>query len=367
MSDEEENIAPEFVSGIGQSCVPMKHKLIEDEGGRVLIDMVRDIDDYIHRGPELADLSPYTYRAVITRVRKSEISKRSKKDVKRGKRAHDVIPFSAAHPLSDTHVQRLRGKFSIIQFIGMHMPTNPGPKPDDPTKLDAWKRKMTKVCNFIEAVYLPWKCPERGFRPYQEVLAELASFKYGSDDGTLPRTDNFINKHILRTIGFALNNRGVTSETKKMIQLVRHQFSRKRGDTVGTSSVGSGKRDGSVDRELLEVVRDVHLDEICGPKTISAYDQYIDDVRKRYNSLMGTVDHKSEELPPCDSAPATFRDAEVLLSEIENYEEERGCEVRAQSVVNSCGSRRPLFDKTAFLDGIEKGQQEINIRFLLIL
>ena len=127
------------------------------------------------------------------------------------------------------------------------MPANPGPKPDDATKLDAWERKMTKVCNFIEAVYLPWKRPERGFRPYQEVLAELASFKYGSNDDTLPRTDTFINKHILRTIGFAQNNKSVTSETKKMIQLVRHQFSRKSGDTLGTSSGGSGRGDGTAE------------------------------------------------------------------------------------------------------------------------
>ena len=361
LSDEDETIAPELTVGVGQSCIPMKRKLSEDEGGRVLIDMVRDIDDYIHRGPELADLSPYTYRAVISRVRKTEINKRSNKVVKRGKRAHRSIPFSDGHPLSDTHVQRLRGKFSIVQFLGMHMPANPGPKPDDATKLDAWERKMTKVCNFIEAVYLPWKCPERGFRPYQEVLAELASFKYGSNDDTLPRTDTFINKHILRTIGFALNNRGVTSQTKKMIQLVRHQFSRKRGDTVGTSFDGSGRKHGSQVREMLEVVRDVQLDEICGKK-ISLSDQYLGDVKERYNSLMGTIDQTSDELPPSDSAPSNFRDAKILLSAIENIEEERGCLVRAQSVDNSrCSSdqfSRPMFDKEAFLKGMNKDQKD---------
>ena len=82
MSEMEEIIAPQDTRGIGQSCVPMKRKLTEDEGGRVLIDMVRDIDDYIHRGPELADLSPFTYRAVISGVRKTEINRRSNKVVK---------------------------------------------------------------------------------------------------------------------------------------------------------------------------------------------------------------------------------------------------------------------------------------------
>mgnify|MGYP003723480399 CR=1 FL=1 len=189
----------------------------------------------------------------------------------------------------------------------------------------------------------------------------MASFKYGSDDGTLPRTDTFINKHILRTIGFALNNKSVTSETKKMIQLIRHQFSRKRGDTVGTFSDGSGKRDGSVDRELLEVVRDAQLDEIC-PKRMSTYDKYLDDVKKRYDSLMGTVFYKSDKLPSCESAPSSFRDAEVLLSAIKNTDRERERDVAAQPVVNAYlsgnQSSRPMFDKAAFLDGMNKGQKD---------
>ena len=86
---------------------------------------------------------------------------------------------------------------------------------------------MTKLCNFIEAVYLPWKSDRPVFRPYQEVLAELASFRRDDDNSLRPK-DTFINQHVLRTIGFALANKSVNSETKKMIQLVLHQFSRKR-------------------------------------------------------------------------------------------------------------------------------------------
>ena len=147
-----------------------------------------------------------------------------------------------------------------------------------------------------------------------------------------------------------------------MIQLVRHQFSRKRGDTLGISSVGYGGGDGSVERELLEIIREAQLDEICGAKKISAYDQYLNDVKKRYNSLMGNVDHKSGKLPACESAPSSFRDAQVLLSAIENNEEERGCDVRAQSVVNSRHpnkqSSRPIFDKAVFLKGVNKGKKK---------
>ena len=77
---------------------------------------------------------------------------------------------------------------------------------------------------------------------------------------------------------------------------------------------------------------------------------------------MGTVDHKSDELPSCDSAPSSFREAEVLLSTIEKNDQGRGCEVRAQSVVNSRCSRifssSAMFNREAFLDGLSKGQIE---------
>ena len=132
---DQEDIAPVSSVGKGQDCRPFKRKLTEDEGGRIVVDMVRDLDDYLYRGPAFADLSPFTYKAIVSRVRKSEVSRRSTTAVKGGKRPHEVFPFSNEHPLSDTHVQRLRGKFAIIQFIGMQIPKSPGPKPTDLTQL----------------------------------------------------------------------------------------------------------------------------------------------------------------------------------------------------------------------------------------
>ena len=89
--DEEPDIAPVDVSGLGQSCFPVKRKLTYEEGGKIIIDMVRDIDDYIYRGPEFAALSPFTYKAVVTKVRRSEISRRSSKKFKAGHRPHLVV------------------------------------------------------------------------------------------------------------------------------------------------------------------------------------------------------------------------------------------------------------------------------------
>lgn len=66
--------------------------------------------------------------------------------VKRGKRPHRPIPLSDDRPLSETHVKRLWGKFSIIQYRG-NILANPDKKPNDATKLDAWpfSRLMGKM------------------------------------------------------------------------------------------------------------------------------------------------------------------------------------------------------------------------------
>ena len=119
---------------------------------------------------------------------------------------------------------------------------------------------MTKLCNFIEAVYLPWRSRRPVFRPYQQVLDELASFKGDNNDASLPPNNTFINQHVLRTIGFALSNKSVNSETKKMIQLVRHQFSRKRDCCLPEGVRGDKAKDIAEDRDLLDMVRDYQLD-----------------------------------------------------------------------------------------------------------
>ena len=129
--EEDEEIPVVDSSGFGQSCYAVKRKLTSEEGGKIVIDMVRDIDDWIHRGPAFEELSPFTYKAVVTKVPKREIENRSSKEINPGTRRHFVEPFQKGHPQYNTHVQRLRKKFSIIQFIGMQIPKNPGPVPED--------------------------------------------------------------------------------------------------------------------------------------------------------------------------------------------------------------------------------------------
>ena len=62
-----------------------------------------------------------------------------------------------------------------------------------------------------------------------ETMADDAGIHDLDRKEQMPRNiGSFINGHIRRTIGFALSAPDVTYDTKKMIQLLRHEFSRKR-------------------------------------------------------------------------------------------------------------------------------------------
>ena len=145
---------------------------------------------------------------------------------------------------------------------------------------------MTRLCNFIEAVYLPWKSHRPVFRPYQEVLAELAAFNGDNNPDSLHVKNTFINRHVLRTIRFALSNKSVNSETKKMIQLVRHQYSRKRDSCLPVDAKGEKPEDGSEETDLLEIIRDNQLDQLCLSKPKSAADEHIDELCLKCDNLM---------------------------------------------------------------------------------
>ena len=83
-----------------------------------------------------------------------------------------------------------------------------------------------------------------------DKIAERGESGDCEETQTLPRNiGSFINGHIRRTIGFALSAPNVTHETKKMIQLLRHQFSRKRSKLFE-------RRDNDLDTEFKDVLDD---------------------------------------------------------------------------------------------------------------
>ena len=294
-------------SGNGQAIRPVLIKCREEKG-KVIVPVVKDIDDYINRGKALSNFSPFLYKMTVSRVRLTEIHKRSTKNRPSGTRAHATIPFDDEHPLSATHIQRLRRKFSIPQFIGMQIPKHPGPEPEDATtpEYKKWERKLRKLTNFIQAVYLPWSKDIEGFRPPLDIIAELETYmsdnlkmdkrkvviaeKADVDDcdqkENLPQNiGSYINGHIRRTIGFALSAPNVTHETKKMIQLLRHEFSRKRENLFERLK---SRHDEEV-RDILEdyaaILCEAQADQLALNKATTRMDKHLSDVYKSLERL----------------------------------------------------------------------------------
>ena len=60
----------------------------------------------------------------------------------------------------------------------MQIPKHPGLEPEDMTTPEYSKleRKLRKLTNFIQAVYLPWDKDVQEFRPPSDVIADLEKY-----------------------------------------------------------------------------------------------------------------------------------------------------------------------------------------------
>ena len=216
---------------------------------------------------------------------------------------------------------------------------------------------MTKLCNFIEAVYLPWRSHRPSFRPYQEILDELASFKWDNNDDSIPPKNTFINQHILRTIGFALSNKSVNSETKKMIQLVRHQFSRKRDCCLPEGVRGDKAKDIAEDRDMLDMVRDHQLDALCLGKPKSAVDVHLEELRLNCDNLMA-VPSKNKASIGNHKVVLGYKEAEKQLAFLKADALQKLTACRKNKYRAAHSSAPFIVDRDKFFHEMNDGQKE---------
>ena len=237
-------------------------------------------------------------------------------------------------------MQRLRGKFSIPQFIGMQIPKHPGPEPEDTSTPEyaKWKRKLRKLTNFIQAVYLPWPKDIEGFRPPLDVIAELETYMNENekmdqhndltDDETsvddcdrkenMPRNiGTYINGHIRRTIGFALSAPDVTYDTRKMIQLLRHEFSRKREKLFEGNPSRHDEEISDVLEEYAEIMCERQADMLAQNKAKTRMDKHLNDVYKSLERLKDDDDQKGFNEEKDDYKEFTLEDACKLQENVD--------------------------------------------------
>ena len=129
-------------TGYGQQPRATHQRLSAEEGSGVHIAVVKNVEDYIYRGKDLEKkiVSPYTYRALITRVGRRQMERRSSVKHHPGKQKSLTFEFDEEHPLAHSHVQRLNIKPRVVKLVGKTIPKDPGPwqSGDD---FDKWYKK----------------------------------------------------------------------------------------------------------------------------------------------------------------------------------------------------------------------------------
>ena len=242
-SDKKEDSVDEYTvdTGYGQGARPTRGKLSEDVGGGVRINIVRDIDDYIHRGVELAELSPYLYKSLIRRVSKKQMEKRSKADIHAGAQKSQTFEFDPEHSLAHSHVQRLNMKPLIVKLVGRGLPKDPGLWSGirEGQEFSKWHRKQRKLTDYIQSIFLPFSKTVSGMRVPEDIEEELQNLK-----------KTYIGQHTLRTIHNGLNMPNISYDWRKGIQLLRHAKSRKRSFLFQTQKMEEKQ---SFDREEEDV------------------------------------------------------------------------------------------------------------------
>ena len=165
---------------------------------------------------------------------------------------------------------------------------------------------MRKLTNFIQAVYLPWSKDVEKFRPPLDVIAELETYmnknlkmdqrneviEDETDVDEFDRKENmprnigtYINGHIRRTIGFALSAPDVTYDTKKMIQLLRHEFSRKREKLFQGHKSRHDEEVSDILEEYAEILCEAQADLLAQNKAKTRIDKHLNDVYKSLERL----------------------------------------------------------------------------------
>ena len=300
-------------SGYGQGARPTREKLSEDVGGAVRISIVRDIDDYIHRGSYLRWLSPYIYKSLIRRVSKKQIEKRSTEAVHAGAQKSLTFNFDPEHPLAHSHVQRLNMKPLIVKLVGKGIPKDPGPwfGPREGNEFLKWYRKKRKLTNYIQAVFLPFDKTVDGMRTPEDIEVELMKLK-----------ETFIGQHILRTIHNALSIPNISYDWKKGIQLLRHAKSRKRSYLFQDEETKEKQQFAREEEDVAEILCAAQMQELLGEKSNSRMECHLKDVKNQQKKLFDMMKDVPSKTDPIPQHSFTISSSKKLLADIKQNAEE---------------------------------------------
>ena len=298
-------------TGYGQGARPTSEKLCEDEGGGVRVSIVRDIDDYLNMGEELKGLTPYMcpyiYKSLIRRVSKKQTEKLSKVAVHAGAQKSKTFAFAPDHPLSHSHEQRLNKKPLIVKLVGRGIPKDPGPwsGPRTGKEFATWYRKLRKLTDYLQAIFLPFDKSVSGMRKPEDIEEELRTLK-----------KTYVGQHLLRTIHNCLTVSNVSFNWRKGIQLLRHVKSRKRSCLFQDKDEEKKQCFGREEEAVADILCAAQMKDLLGEKANTRMDCHLKDVRTQQRKLFDLMEDSSSEVHPISESNFTVSSARKLLEDI---------------------------------------------------
>jgi hypothetical protein len=175
--------------------------------------------NYMHRSDTLRSMTLYEYTAMVHVVKITSHSTAEPLDdgettimlegVSRGRRPNATIPFTDAHPLHVTHVQKLRSKFAVPILTGRCPPSLPGL----PCDTSEWKAKASTYAFYMLTLFSPWNAS--GLPIAGSTWEDFCTFKKILDEGTFAQRNTSV---IIENIS---NSMHVDRDAKRLA--VRHR------------------------------------------------------------------------------------------------------------------------------------------------
>ena len=298
---------PDRDTGYGQGARPIKQKLSEDDGGAVIVNIARGIDDFIHKGEELDGLSPWVYKSLFRRVSIKQMENLSKAAIHAGAQKSKTFKFDPEHPLSHSHVQRLNKKPLIVKLVGRGMPKDPGPwlGPRAGKEFSKWYRRKRKLTDYIQSIYLPFNKSVTGMRPPEDIEKEL---------GNLKKT--YIGQHLLRTIHNGLTVPNVSYDWKKGIQLLRHEKSRKRSCLFQHQKTEKKQPSGREEEDVTDILCAAQMKDLLAEKSNGRMEGHLKDVKIQQEKLFNITKHYIPKVEPIPENTFTVSSSTKILADI---------------------------------------------------
>ena len=143
---------------------------------------------------------------------------------------------------------------------------------------------------------------------------------------------SFVGQHILRTIHNNLNIPNITYDWKKSIQLLRHEYSRKRSclfdneQRMKKKRYGGeeeDKRYGGEEEDISEILSAARMKELLGKNGTSRMEGHLEDVQKHYRKVFPKPNKQKCFQKQISKHKFTIEMAQKRLKEIEELDKRK--------------------------------------------